>query len=103
MQTYPLLILHSDLLPRRVQELQQQHENITQRPVPQTINNFVLKDRVRCAATKLTVFDQDDVDQLAYYDSDSIFVATTFLTPHQTVVTVCCMPNPSDNPTDSTM
>ena len=87
--SYPLLILRSAPLPPRVAQLlvslqekeehadnnnNNHHQKIVSRQIPAVINHFVVSDRVRSASTKLAVWAQDDFDQLAYYDSDTIFV-----------------------------
>ena len=82
---YPMLVLHSIPLPEKVQALidaqppladskqSSQAGRIIPVSIPVVKNFFVLKDRVRTAAAKFAVWDQTEYDQVAYFDSDSIF------------------------------
>ncbi|KAL7573642.1 hypothetical protein ACA910_008772 [Epithemia clementina (nom. ined.)] len=83
---YPMLVLHSVPLPGKVQALidaqqtqqeqnqeQQQAGRIIPVSIPAVNNYFVLKDRVRSASAKFAVWDQTAYDQVAYFDSDTIF------------------------------
>jgi hypothetical protein len=72
---YPLLVLYSTpKLPRKVAAYIEQHTDIIHAiAVPERISYVVQNFRWRKCGTKFAVWDQDNFDQVAYFDSDHIF------------------------------
>jgi hypothetical protein len=73
--SYPMLVLYSTptLPPKVAAYIEQQHNSIQAIQVPERISYVVQNPRWRKCATKFAVWNVDDLDQVAYYDSDHIF------------------------------